>query len=170
VVADRGGRLHVAAQRHLSNQLHVPSQIEGARVDYGPDSIFPYGAHGGDGLFAEAVTVDDLRAGVAEAGGVGANVLVAQGEAQVVGIHGPHHAVHGCHCHPSRPGANAGILLRIPLGRYERRVSCGQACAAIAVSVARPCICHCDLLGNRWPVYIDRKALGGKHANAHFDP
>ena len=67
------------------------------------------------------VPVDDFGVGMSEAGSVGADVLMAQGETQLIGINRPHHGVNSCHL-PSLPGpgcmgyfiTNIGGMIRGP--------------------------------------------------------
>src|SRR4029453_7759284 len=54
-------------------------------------------AHGSHRLLQQAFTIDKFRVRVAQAGGIGAHVLVTQGKAQVRRIHGPQHGIHGWH-------------------------------------------------------------------------
>ena len=95
VVAGGGDNMHARGLGDLLHHLDVPSQVDSAHVDDG-SKTFPVGFfQSGVGLLDDSRTVDEFGKGAEDAGGVGGQVLMAQGESQVRRVHGPQNCIHG---------------------------------------------------------------------------
>ena len=99
------------------DQADIPAEVKRGHLDHRPHAGLVRLAHGRHRLLQQALAVEEFRVRVAQAGGVGAHMLVTQGKAQVSRLHGPQHGIHGWHDTPSSyhntfPRAKLGTAYR----------------------------------------------------------
>src|SRR5262245_21455645 len=97
MAAGDGNELDSTLPGDFLDQADIPAEVKCGHLDHCPHAGLVRFAHGCHRLLQQALTVDKFRIRVAQAGGVGAHMLVTQSKAQVSRIHGPQHGIHSWH-------------------------------------------------------------------------
>src|SRR5215510_6615740 len=109
-----GNELDPAAPGDFLEQADVPAEVKRGQLDHCTHACLVRLAHGRYRLLQQALAVDKFRVRVAQASGVGADMLVRQGKAQISRLHWPQHGIHGWHNTPS--SYHNSTFLRAKLG------------------------------------------------------
>src|SRR5262245_3808611 len=100
MTASDGNELDPAAPGDFLDEANIPAEVKRGQLDHCTYACLVRLAHGRYGLLQQALTVDKFRVRVAQAGGIGADMLVRQSKAQVRRVHWPQHGIHGWHDTP----------------------------------------------------------------------
>ncbi len=94
-----GGRYYVdpTPPRDLPHHLDIPADVEGRRIDVGPNTFGVSLCQGYDRVRYRALKVEKLGVGVVHAGGTGGNMFVAKSEAQIGSVYGSQYCIYRSH-------------------------------------------------------------------------
>src|SRR2546430_2242933 len=120
MVAGGSNELDPAPPGDFLDQADISAEVKRAHLDHRPHAFLVRLAHGRHRFLQQARAVEEFRVRVAQAGGVGAHMLVTQGKAQVLRLHWTQHGIHSWHDTPSLSGfdSSMGVGQHSPLALW----------------------------------------------------